>query len=56
MRDNDLVEHIAKKIALGNNGGDWATHYTEHQKALWRTRAREIIKEVMQYMLDGVRM
>lgn len=38
-----LLEAIAKKIAIANNGGDWATHYTEEQKNVWRARAKEII-------------
>lgn len=44
---DELVERIAKKIAVANNGGDWATHYTDAQKDVWRQRAREVIKEVL---------
>lgn len=43
---DELIEDIAKEIAIANNGGDWAKHYTEEQKVLWRTRAVKIIKMV----------
>jgi hypothetical protein len=43
---NELIEQVAKYIAQANNGGDWATHYTEGQKMVWRERAEEIIKLV----------
>ena len=43
---DEIVEEIAITIALGNNGGGWATHYTEEQKNLWRDRARKIISLV----------
>jgi hypothetical protein len=43
---NELIEKIAKYIAVANNGGDWATHYTEGQKMVWRERAEEVIKLV----------
>jgi hypothetical protein len=43
---NELIEEIAKTIALGNNGGDWAKHYTEGQKDVWRERAKVIIEMV----------
>jgi len=44
----DLIEQVAKYIAVANNGGDWSTHYTEGQKMVWRERAEEIIKLVKQ--------
>ena len=43
---NELVEDIAKKIAVANNGGDWAKHYNEDQKNVWRERAKEVIEMV----------
>ena len=43
---NELIEKVARTMALGNNGGDWATHYTEEQQNLWRERAKEIIELV----------
>lgn len=46
MSDN-LIETVAKKIAVANNGGDWATHYVEAQKDVWRQRAKEIIEMVL---------
>jgi hypothetical protein len=46
IKMNELIDEVAKKIAVANNGGDWATHYTEGQKMVWRERAEEIIKLV----------
>ena len=42
----DLIEQVAKKIAVANNGGDWAKHYNEDQKNVWRERAKEVIEMV----------
>lgn len=44
---DDLIEKWAIKLALGNNGGEWATHYTEEQKNLWRKRAKELFKDLI---------
>ena len=41
-----LVERLAVSMAIGNNGGQWATHYTEGQKFLWRTRAANLIADL----------
>ena len=30
------VEAFVIRAAKGNNGGEWATHYTEEQKEHWR--------------------
>lgn len=46
MTQNELIEKWAIKMALGNNGGGWATHYTEEQKNLWRQRSEELIEDV----------
>ena len=43
---NELIEQVAKTMALGNNGGDWAKHYNEDQKNVWRERAKEVIEMV----------
>ena len=49
-----LNERIALKIAEANNGGTWATHYTEKQKDVWRERARVIIQMVEEeYVYDN---
>ena len=32
--------------AEGNNGGTWATHYTDSQKDLWRARAQKLIEDL----------
>lgn len=44
----ELVERTAITMAVGNNGGTWATHYTDAQKDLWRSRAREVIAQVFE--------
>jgi len=36
----EQVEHFAKLVALGNNGGDWAMHYLEPHKEHWREYVR----------------
>jgi len=41
-----LTEKVAISMALGNNGGGWATHYTEEQKKVWYSRARSVINFV----------
>jgi hypothetical protein len=50
---NELVEKVAIEMAMGNNGGDWAKHYNEDQKNVWRERAKEIIEMVGDYLLNG---
>lgn len=42
----ELVEKVARTMALGNNGGGWATHYTTEQQDVWRERAKEVIEMV----------
>jgi hypothetical protein len=32
-------------MAIGNNGGTWAQHYTGEQKAMWRSLASDVIHE-----------
>jgi hypothetical protein len=44
---DSMIEKYAKRIALGNNGGDWAEHYTEDQKEHWRKLVRELIDDIM---------
>ena len=48
---NELIEEIAKKIAVANNGGDWAKHYNEDQKNVWRERAKEVIEMVKEALV-----
>jgi len=43
---NELIEKVAIEMAMGNNGGDWAKHYNEDQKNVWRERAEKVIKLV----------
>ena len=42
----DLIEKYAIIMAEGNNGGAWATHYTDSQKDLWRARAEKLIEDI----------
>jgi hypothetical protein len=41
-----LIEQFAIRVALGNNGGAWATHYTEDQKEHWRQFVRDLIAAI----------
>jgi len=43
---DDKIEEFAIRVALGNNGGKWATHYNEDQKEHWRQFIRDLIKEL----------
>lgn len=43
---NELIEQVARTMAVANNGGGWATHYTTEQQDLWRERAKKIIEMV----------
>lgn len=36
-----LIERVAMRSAVANNGGEWATHFTEEQKEHWRKFAAE---------------
>jgi len=42
----DLIEKYAIIMALGNNGGSWANHYTDSQKDLWRARSEKLIEDI----------
>ncbi|MEA2910306.1 MAG: hypothetical protein QOJ15_2387 [Bradyrhizobium sp.] len=42
----DLIESFAIRVALGNNGGTWAEHYTEPQREHWRQFVRDLVAEV----------
>lgn len=45
---DELVERFAIRSAKGNNGGEWATHYTEEQKDFWRKFVRDLIADLRQ--------
>ena len=45
----ETIEKYAIRCAKGNNGGEWATHYTEEQKEKWRSIVRDLIKEIKGY-------
>jgi hypothetical protein len=40
---SEMIERVAKAMALKANGGDWDVHYTADQRDLWRLRARAAI-------------
>ena len=42
----EKIEAFAIRVALGNNGGTWAEHYTEDQKEHWRNFIRDLVKEI----------
>jgi hypothetical protein len=42
MMDAETLEKFAIRAAKGNNGGEWATHYTEEQKEHWRQFVRDL--------------
>lgn len=44
---NEQVEKMAVRCALGNNGGEWATHYTGDQKEFWRKFVRDLEREII---------
>ena len=46
----EYLEQLAERIALGNNGGTWAEHYTEDQKGHWRRLAMDLIDDVARHM------
>lgn len=48
---NELIEKVALTMAVGNNGGGWATHYTKEQQDLWRERAKEVIEMVKEALV-----
>jgi len=51
---SEVIERLAKKIAVANNGGDWATHYNEDQKNVWRDRAKEVADMIVRECLEQV--
>lgn len=43
---DEVVEAFAIRCAKGNNGGEWATHYKEEQKEVWRKFVRDLANAV----------
>lgn len=41
------IEQFAIRAAKGNNGGEWATHYTEEQKEYWRQFVHELVTDAV---------
>lgn len=46
----ETVKAFAIKCAKGNNGGEWATHYTEEQKNFWRQFVQSLAWAIMDEM------
>jgi hypothetical protein len=46
MSNESIIEHFAIRAALGNNGGNWADHYTEAQKEYWRRFVRDMVVHI----------
>jgi len=49
---DETTEKFAIRCALGNNGGSWATHYTEDQKEHWRQFVRDLQTHMIRGILD----
>lgn len=45
--DDKIIERYAIAMALGNNGGEWASHYTDEQKEVWRRRAKSMLEDII---------
>jgi hypothetical protein len=43
---NEIIEKFAIRVALGNNGGKWSSHYTEEQKEHWRQFIKDLVHEI----------
>lgn len=43
---DEMIEKFAIRVALGNNGGKWSSHYTEEQKEHWRQFVKDLIQEI----------
>ena len=39
---DEQIDAFAIRAALGNNGGQWSTHYTEAQRNHWRRFVRDL--------------
>ena len=46
MINDRKIEKFAIRVALGNNGGQWNTHYTEKHKEHWRKFIRDLVGAV----------
>ena len=53
MMLTELIEKTAITMAVGNNGGEWATHYTHEQKGFWRSRALNVVTDVAKWLRAG---
>ena len=48
----EQLEAYAIRCARGNNGGEWATHYTENQKEHWREFVRNLFSDMLALRFD----
>ena len=48
----DVLEAFAIRCALGNNGGEWAKHYTEEQREHWRQFIRDLAADIEREAYD----
>jgi hypothetical protein len=46
MTMEEIIERFAIRCAQGNNGGEWALHYTDEQREHWRQFVRDLIVEL----------
>lgn len=44
---SEMIERYAIRCARGNNGGEWAVHYTEEQKNFWRQFVRDLAADML---------
>ena len=42
----EQIDKYAIRVAVGNNGGEWASHYKEHHREFWRNIVRELIADL----------
>lgn len=48
--EESQIEQYAIRVALGNNGGEWAKHYQEVHKEHWRQFIRDLVKDIKESM------
>jgi hypothetical protein len=50
---DEQIEELAIRCAKGNNGGEWATHYTEDQKNFWRGFVRGLEDSILERITNN---
>jgi hypothetical protein len=51
---DEQIDIFARRAAKGNNGGDWAEHYTEDQKEFWRRFVRDMETTMREYVSGNI--